>query len=92
MSETMTLEHQTASQDLLSDWIAERRREARMVIADMAHHSDYLVRLAADKHADRCQPKRRPAAAGIPSVSWPSPRHAAAHQASEVFSQHFLQR
>lgn len=28
------------------DWIDERRREARMVIADVAHHSDYLVRLA----------------------------------------------
>ena len=28
------------------DWIEERRREARMVIADVAHHSDYLVRLA----------------------------------------------
>lgn len=28
------------------EWIEERRREARMVVADMAHHSDYLVRLA----------------------------------------------
>ena len=28
------------------DWIDERRREARMVIADIAHHSDYLARLA----------------------------------------------
>ena len=28
------------------EWIDERRREARMVIADVAHHSDYLVRLA----------------------------------------------
>jgi hypothetical protein len=28
------------------DWIDERRREARIVIADVAHHSDYLVRLA----------------------------------------------
>ena len=28
------------------DWVDERRREARMVIADVAHHSDYLVRLA----------------------------------------------
>ena len=28
------------------DWIEERRREARMVIADVAHHSYYLVRMA----------------------------------------------
>ena len=28
------------------EWIEERRREARMVVADVAHHSDYLVRLA----------------------------------------------
>lgn len=28
------------------DWIDERRREARMVVADVAHHSDYMLRLA----------------------------------------------
>ena len=28
------------------DWINERRCEARMVIADVAHHSDYMLRLA----------------------------------------------
>jgi hypothetical protein len=28
------------------DWLEERRREARMVFADVAHHSDYLLRLA----------------------------------------------
>lgn len=28
------------------EWIEERRREARMVVADTAHHSDYLIRLA----------------------------------------------
>ena len=28
------------------DWIEERRREARMVVADVVHHSDCLVRLA----------------------------------------------
>lgn len=37
----------------------------------------------------RCQ--RQPCR-DIPSVSWPNPRHTAAHRASEVFSQHFLQR
>ena len=29
-----------------ADWIEERLREARIVIADVAHHSDYLLRLA----------------------------------------------
>ncbi|MGX0905435.1 hypothetical protein ACSSV8_004035 [Roseovarius sp. MBR-79] len=29
-----------------SDWIEERRREARMVVADVVHHSDHLIRLA----------------------------------------------
>jgi len=29
-----------------TDWIDERRREARAVIADVAHHSDHLIRLA----------------------------------------------
>ena len=37
------------------EWIEERRREARMVVADMVHHSDYLVRLACNvlvKHGE----------------------------------------
>ncbi|QYX56815.1 hypothetical protein K1T73_17585 [Roseovarius sp. SCSIO 43702] len=29
-----------------ADWIDERRREARAVLADVVHHSDHLVRLA----------------------------------------------
>lgn len=28
------------------DWIDERRREARIVVADVVHHSDHLLRLA----------------------------------------------
>lgn len=28
------------------DWIDERRREARIVVADVASHSDHLLRLA----------------------------------------------
>lgn len=28
------------------DWIDERRREARIVVADVLHHSDHLLRLA----------------------------------------------
>ena len=29
-----------------SDWLADRVAEARAVIADVAHHSDHLIRLA----------------------------------------------
>ncbi|MET4129923.1 hypothetical protein [Roseovarius sp. MBR-6] len=29
-----------------AEWIEERRREARMVVADVVHHSDHLIRLA----------------------------------------------
>ena len=28
------------------DWLEDRRREARIVVADVVHHSDHLVRLA----------------------------------------------
>ena len=28
------------------DWIDERRREARIVVADVVHHSDRMMRLA----------------------------------------------
>jgi hypothetical protein len=28
------------------DWIDERRREARIVVADVVHHSDHLLRIA----------------------------------------------
>ena len=27
-------------------WIAEKLREARMIVADVAHHSDHLVKLS----------------------------------------------
>lgn len=29
-----------------TDWIGERLREARLVVADVVHHSDHLIRLA----------------------------------------------
>ncbi|WP_108483520.1 hypothetical protein [Oceaniglobus ichthyenteri] len=28
------------------DWIDERRREARIVVADVVHHSDHMLRMA----------------------------------------------
>ena len=30
------------------DWIDERLREARIVLADVVHHSDHLIRLACE--------------------------------------------
>lgn len=42
------------------DWIDERRREARIVVADVVNHSDHLIRLACnvlvqhgETHAER---------------------------------------
>ena len=28
------------------EWIVERRREARIVVADVVHHSDHMLRIA----------------------------------------------
>ena len=35
-----------ARDEAREDWIDERRREARVVVADVVHHSDHLLRLA----------------------------------------------
>ena len=35
-----------ARDDSRQDWIDERLREARIVVADVVHHSDHMVRLA----------------------------------------------
>jgi hypothetical protein len=36
----------TRRDQIRNDWIDERRREARIVIADVVNHSDHLLRLA----------------------------------------------
>ena len=36
----------TARDEARQDWIDERLREARIVVADVPHHSDHLIRLA----------------------------------------------
>lgn len=36
----------TARDQARQDWIDDRLREARIVVADVAHHSDHLIRLA----------------------------------------------
>ena len=35
-----------ARDQVRQDWIDERRSEARIVVADVVHHSDHLLRLA----------------------------------------------
>jgi hypothetical protein len=35
-----------ARDEARQDWIDERLREARMVVADVVHHSDHLLRMA----------------------------------------------
>ena len=35
-----------ARDEARQDWIDERRREARIVVADVVHHSDHLLRMA----------------------------------------------
>lgn len=40
------------------DWIDERLREARIVVADVVHHSDHLIRLACNvlvQHGETAQ-------------------------------------
>ncbi|WP_295512047.1 hypothetical protein [uncultured Sulfitobacter sp.] len=32
--------------EVRQDWIEERRREARIVVADVVHHSDHMLRIA----------------------------------------------
>lgn len=46
MSIPLPFRKPSARDRIRQEWVDERRREARMVIADVAHHSDYLVRLA----------------------------------------------
>jgi hypothetical protein len=41
-----TKSQRAARDEARQDWIDERRREARIVVADVAHHSDHLLRLA----------------------------------------------
>ncbi len=46
MKPHLSVRKHTARDAARADWIDERRREARAVLADVAHHSDHLIRLA----------------------------------------------
>jgi hypothetical protein len=46
MKQRLSVRKHSARDAARTDWIDERRREARAVIADVVHHSDHLIRLA----------------------------------------------
>jgi len=46
MKQRLSVRKHPARAAARTDWIDERRREARAVVADVAHHSDHLIRLA----------------------------------------------
>ena len=46
MSLPLPFRKRSQREQVRQDWIDERRREARMVVADVASHSDNLLRLA----------------------------------------------
>jgi hypothetical protein len=43
---TRTRPQRSTRDEVRQDWIDERLREARIVVADVVHHSDHMVRLA----------------------------------------------
>ena len=55
MSIPLPFRKPSARDRVRQEWIEERRREARMVVADVAHHSDHMLRLACNvlvKHGE----------------------------------------
>jgi len=46
MSVPQPFRHRSTRDESRDDWLNDRRREARIVVADVAHHSDHLIRLA----------------------------------------------
>lgn len=46
MKPPLSLRRHSPREEARQDWIEERLREARIVVADVVHHSDHLLRLA----------------------------------------------
>ena len=46
MSIPLPFRHRDPRDQVRREWIDERRREARIVVADVLNHSDHLIRLA----------------------------------------------
>jgi len=46
MSAPLPFRHRRNHYQARLDWVEERLREARIVVADVAHHSDHLLRMA----------------------------------------------
>jgi len=46
MSVPQPFRHRSTRDEARDDWLNDRRREARIVVADVVNHSDHLLRLA----------------------------------------------
>lgn len=46
MSIPLPFRKHAARDQVRQDWLDERRREARIVVADVVNHSDHLIRMA----------------------------------------------
>jgi hypothetical protein len=46
MKQRLSVRNHSGRDAARTDWIDERRREAHAVVADVAHYSDHLIRLA----------------------------------------------
>jgi hypothetical protein len=71
-----------------ADWIDERRREARAVVADVVHHSDALIQLACRflvQHG-QCEQEREDARLLLTAVDGWQLGQARHHLSSEVAS------
>jgi len=64
------------------DWVDERLREARIVVADVANHSDHLIRLACDVLVQHGEPpaEREDARILLVVLEARSPRRAGRHR------------
>jgi len=68
--------------ETLEDWIDERLREARIVVADVVHHSDHLIRMACKvlvQHGDTAA-EREDARILLVILDARSPRHVDRHR------------
>ena len=72
----------TERNEAREDWIDERLREARIVVADVVHHSDHLIRMACKvlvQHGDTAA-EREDARILLVILDARSPRHVDRHR------------
>jgi len=72
----------SARDEARQDWINERLREARIVLADVVHHSDHLIRMACNvlvQHGETAS-EREDARILLVVLDARSPRHLDRHR------------